>query len=162
MTFRIGHGYDVHAFTGGKGFTLGGVFIDHDQSLVAHSDGDVLAHAITDALLGALALGDIGQHFPDTDDSYKGMNSLEIIKQVIELIRAKGFDIINIDSTIQCQAPKLVSHIVPMRHALAEALAVSLDSVSIKATTTEKLGFVGKKQGIAVDAVVILQQVSVC
>lgn len=155
-SFRIGHGYDVHAFEPGDGFVLGGCHIAHSLSLVAHSDGDVLVHAICDALLGALALGDIGHHFPDTDPRYAGIDSLSLLRQVCELIHSKGFSVGNVDATIQCQRPKLAPHIMDMRQKIAAAMVTDISAISVKATTTEKLGFVGNEQGIAVDAVALL------
>ncbi len=156
--FRIGHGYDVHAFGEGEFIVLGGVKIKHEQGLVAHSDGDVVLHAICDALLGALALGDIGKHFPDTDAAYANADSRELLRNVMSLITAKNYSVNNIDVTVQAQSPKLAPHITAMQKNIAEDLNVSTDQVGVKATTTEKLGFVGKKQGIAVDAVVLLNR----
>lgn len=153
---RIGHGYDVHAFEPGDGFVLGGCHVKHNASLIAHSDGDVLCHAVSDALLGALALGDIGFHFPDTDPQYRGVDSINLLRHVNELIGENGFEVGNIDATVQCQRPKLAPYISDMRRNIAAALRIDQSLVSVKATTTEKLGFVGKEQGIAVDAVVLL------
>lgn len=154
---RIGHGYDVHRFGEGDFITLGGVRIPHTAGLVAHSDGDVLLHALSDALLGAAALGDIGRHFPDTDPRFKGADSRALLRHVVELVRAKGWVVGNVDATIVAQAPKMAPHIDAMRAAIAEDLRVTLDQVNVKATTTEKLGFTGREEGIAVHAVALLQ-----
>ncbi|MFT4652897.1 MAG: 2-C-methyl-D-erythritol 2,4-cyclodiphosphate synthase [Kangiellaceae bacterium] len=154
---RIGHGYDVHKF-GGKGpVTLCGEKIDHAHGLIAHSDGDVAIHALCDALLGALALGDIGKHFPDTSDKFKGADSMQLLTHVYSLINEKGYILGNADITIAAQAPKLASHITKMRSNVARQLSVSADQVSVKATTTEKLGFVGREEGIEAHAVVLIQ-----
>lgn len=154
---RIGHGYDVHKF-GGKGpVTLCGEKIDHAHGLIAHSDGDVAIHALCDALLGALALGDIGKHFPDTSDKFKGADSMQLLTHVYSLINEKGYILGNADITIAAQAPKLASHITKMRSNVARQLSVSTDQVSVKATTTEKLGFVGREEGIEAHAVVLIQ-----
>jgi 2-C-methyl-D-erythritol 2,4-cyclodiphosphate synthase len=156
---RIGQGIDVHAFGEGEFVTLAGVQIPHTHGLVAHSDGDVVLHALSDALLGALALGDIGQHFPDTDDDYKGADSRVLLRHVYALIQAKGFALVNADITVACERPKLAKHNIPMRQNIADDLAVALDQVSVKATTTEKLGFTGRQEGILVTAVVLLAKV---
>ncbi|WP_193074753.1 2-C-methyl-D-erythritol 2,4-cyclodiphosphate synthase [Pseudomonas sp. FME51] len=153
---RIGHGYDVHRFGEGDFITLGGLRIAHDRGLVAHSDGDVVLHALTDAILGAAALGDIGRHFPDTDPQFKGADSRVLLRHALSLVHAKGWQVGNVDVTIAAQAPKLAPHIDTMCQRVAEDLQVELDQVNIKATTTEKLGFVGRKEGIAVDAVALL------
>jgi 2-C-methyl-D-erythritol 2,4-cyclodiphosphate synthase len=153
---RIGHGYDVHRFGEGSFITLGGVRIDHRAGLVAHSDGDVLLHALSDALLGAAALGDIGQHFPDTDPRFKGADSRALLRHVVGLVRNKGWRVANVDATIVAQAPKMAPHIPGMRQCIAEDLQVELDAVNVKATTTEKLGFTGREEGIAVHAVALL------
>ena len=153
---RIGHGYDVHRFGEGDVITLGGLQIPHDRGLVAHSDGDVVLHALTDAILGAAALGDIGRHFPDTDPQFKGADSRVLLRHALGLVQAKGWKVGNVDVTIAAQAPKLAPHIENMRVRVAEDLQVELEQVNIKATTTEKLGFVGRKEGIAVDAVALL------
>lgn len=153
---RIGHGYDVHRFQLGSFITLGGVQIAHDKSFVAHSDGDVLLHALTDALLGAAALGDIGQHFPDTDPAYKGADSRQLLRNVVALLEQAGWLVGNVDSTILAQAPKMAPHIVAMREHIAADLGITLDQVNVKATTTESLGFVGREEGIAAHAVVML------
>lgn len=153
---RIGHGFDVHAFEDGDFITLGGVQIPHSHGLKAHSDGDVALHALADALLGAAALGDIGQHFPDTDDAWAGADSRMLLRHVVGLIHDKGYQVGNVDITIIAQAPKMAPHIQGMRECIAADLNVRLDDVNVKATTTEKLGFVGRKEGIAVHAVALL------
>lgn len=154
--FRIGHGYDVHAFTEGEHIVLGGVTIPHSKALKAHSDGDVLIHAICDALLGALALGDIGRHFPDTDVRYKDANSRDLLSHVIALVAEKGFKVGNVDSTIIAQTPKMSAYIETMQRHLAADLQVDVSRVNVKATTTEGLGFAGREEGISVHAVVLL------
>ncbi|OEC37328.1 2-C-methyl-D-erythritol 2,4-cyclodiphosphate synthase [Pseudomonas cuatrocienegasensis] len=153
---RIGHGYDVHRFGEGDFITLGGVRIAHSAGLVAHSDGDVLLHALSDALLGAVALGDIGKHFPDTDPAYKGADSRALLRHVLGLLQARGWQVGNVDATIVAQAPKMAPHITRMRELIAEDLQVDLDQVNVKATTTEKLGFTGREEGIAVHAVALV------
>ncbi|SFM61336.1 2-C-methyl-D-erythritol 2,4-cyclodiphosphate synthase [Halopseudomonas yangmingensis] len=153
---RIGHGYDVHRFGAGQFITLGGVRIPHHQGLLAHSDGDVLLHALTDALLGAAALGDIGRHFPDTDPQFKGADSRVLLRHALGLVAAKGWRVGNVDATIVAQAPKMAPHIEQIRAQIAADLQVDLDQVNVKATTTEKLGFTGREEGIAVHAVALL------
>lgn len=153
---RIGHGYDVHRFGEGEFITLGGVRIPHKFGLVAHSDGDVLLHALSDALLGAAALGDIGRHFPDTDPQFKGADSRVLLRHVVALVQGKGWKVGNVDATIVAQAPKMAPHIEAMRAHIAADLQVELDAVNVKATTTEKLGFAGREEGIAVHAVALL------
>jgi 2-C-methyl-D-erythritol 2,4-cyclodiphosphate synthase len=153
---RIGHGYDVHRFAEGDFITLGGVRIAHTFGLLAHSDGDVLLHAVSDALLGAAALGDIGKHFPDTDPQFKGADSRVLLRHVLKQVHAKGWKVGNVDATIVAQAPKMAPHIDAMRALIAEDLQVDLDQVNVKATTTEKLGFTGREEGIAVHAVALL------
>ena len=155
---RIGHGYDVHAFGNGDHIMLCGVRIAHQNGLMAHSDGDVALHALTDALLGALALGDIGHHFPDDDPAFEGVDSRQLLRQVMVLVKARGFVLGNADLTIIAQAPKLASHIAAMRQNLSEDLGGDMDLINVKATTTEKLGFVGREEGIAVHAVVLLKE----
>lgn len=155
---RIGHGYDVHRFGEGDFITLGGVRIPHKFGLIAHSDGDVLLHALSDALLGACALGDIGKHFPDTDPQFKGADSRALLRHVLSLVEAKGWKVENVDTTIIAQAPKMAPHIQNMRQTIAEDLKVELDQVNVKATTTEKLGFTGREEGIAVHAVALLSR----
>lgn len=153
---RIGHGYDVHRFTDGDFITLGGVRIPHKYGLLAHSDGDVVLHALSDALLGAAALGDIGKHFPDTDPQFKGADSRVLLRHVVGIVQAKGWKVGNIDATIVAQAPKMAPHIETMRQFIAQDLQIELDQVNVKATTTEKLGFTGREEGIAVHAVALL------
>ncbi len=153
---RIGHGFDVHAFDEGDFITLGGIQIPHTHGLKAHSDGDVALHALADALLGAAALGDIGQHFPDTDEQWKGADSRMLLRHVVSLIADKGYVVGNVDVTIIAQAPKMAPHISNMRQAIAADLNVRLDDVNVKATTTEKLGYVGRKEGISVHAVALI------
>lgn len=155
---RIGIGYDVHALTEGRPLILGGVKIEHTLGLLGHSDADVLVHAIMDALLGAAALGDIGRHFPDTDDSYKGISSMILLAKVDTLIRKKGYTVNNIDAVICAQRPKLAPHVDRMRQNIADVLGVDIDCVNIKATTTEKLGFEGRQEGISAQAVCTLRR----
>ncbi|MEC7074844.1 MAG: 2-C-methyl-D-erythritol 2,4-cyclodiphosphate synthase [Pseudomonadota bacterium] len=155
---RIGHGYDVHAFGEGDHIMLCGVRIAHQNGLMAHSDGDVALHALTDALLGALALGDIGHHFPDDDPTFEDADSRQLLRQVMALVKARGFTLGNADLTIIAQAPKLAAHIAAMRQNLSEDLSGDADLINVKATTTEKLGFVGREEGIAVHAVVLLKE----
>lgn len=154
---RIGTGYDVHAFCEGDYLTLGGIKIPFDKAFVAHSDGDVLIHAICDALLGALALGDIGQHFPPNDDKWKNCDSSVFLKHVMGLVNEQGYRINNIDSTIICEQPKMQPHIFAIRENLAQIMDLDNNQVSIKATTTEQLGFTGRGEGVAVQAVCLLQ-----
>lgn len=156
MTIRIGHGFDVHAFGGDGPITIAGVKIPYEQGLLAHSDGDVALHALTDALLGALALGDIGHHFPDTDAAFKGIDSRILLRKVYSDVQQHGYQIGNLDITIMAQAPKMAPHITQMRQCIAADLHCDLSQVNVKATTTEKLGFVGRKEGIAAEAVVLL------
>ena len=154
--FRVGHGYDVHALGEGLRLVLGGVEIPHTKGCIAHSDGDVLVHAICDALLGAAALGDIGKHFPDTSAEFKGIDSLILLTRVVELLASKGYAIGNIDSTIAMQRPKLRPHIDLMRERIAAAAGLSVEQVSVKATTTEWLGFEGEEKGVSATAVCII------
>lgn len=156
MNQRIGHGYDVHRFGEGEGIILGGVAIPHDKSLIAHSDGDVVLHALCDALLGACALGDIGQHFPDTDPRYANADSRVLLRHCYQLVNDTGYQLGNADITIIAQAPKMAGHIPAMRQHIAADLNGEISQVNVKATTTEKLGFVGREEGIAVHAVVLL------
>ena len=156
MKLRIGHGFDVHAFGGVGPVTLGGVKIDYAQGLLAHSDGDVVLHALSDALLGAVALGDIGHHFPDTDDAFKGIDSRILLRKVFADVSAAGYKIGNVDITVMAQAPKMAPHIDAMRRCIADDLDADMSQINVKATTTEKLGFVGRKEGIAAEAVVLL------
>ncbi len=153
---RVGTGYDVHKLVEGRDLILGGVKIPHEKGLLGHSDADVLLHAIMDALLGAAALGDIGLHFPDTDDSYKGADSMELLKKVNTLLMEKGFWIVNIDATIIAQRPKLRPYIDTMRDNIAAALDLSADQVNVKATTEERLGFTGREEGISSQAICML------
>lgn len=154
---RIGHGYDVHRFGPGDTVVLGGVSIPYSRGLEAHSDGDVLIHAICDALLGAIGEGDIGRHFPDTDAAWKGADSRTLLTRVVKLVRAAGWQLGNLDSTLIAQAPKMAPHIEAMRCNLARDLETAVDQVNIKATTTEGLGFTGRGEGIAAHAVVLLE-----
>lgn len=156
MDIRIGNGYDVHALAEGLPLWLGGVLIDSPIGCIAHSDGDVAIHALCDALLGALALGDIGKHFPDTSDEFAGIDSKILLSRVMSLVQSSGWSISNADITIAMQKPKLAPFILPMRECLAGIMGVSIDRVSVKATTTEKLGFVGRSEGCEVYAVVLL------
>ncbi len=158
LMFRIGHGFDVHRFGGEGPCILGGVKVPCEQGLIAHSDGDVVIHALCDALLGALALGDIGKLYPDTDDKFLNMDSRILLRDVTERVHAMGYRVVNADITILAQAPKIGPHSLAMRQNLAQDLKADLDAVSIKATTTEKLGFTGRKEGIAVEAVALLQK----
>ena len=159
IPFRIGHGYDVHALGEGLELWLGGVRIPHTKGCIAHSDGDVAIHALCDAMLGALALGDIGQHFPDTSEEYCGIDSKILLQKVDTLVRSHGYAVSNADITIAAQRPKLAPYIVRMRQTLADILGVDISQVSVKATTTEHLGFTGREEGIAVWASVLLQAV---
>ena len=154
---RIGQGYDAHKFKEGEFVMLGGVKIPFDKGMAAHSDGDVLIHAICDALLGAAALGDIGQHFPDTDPALKGIDSRILLRRVAELLTEKGYKIINIDATVVAQKPKIASHIPAMRKTLAADLQIDTDQINIKGTTTEGMGFTGREEGIATNAVCLIE-----
>ena len=156
---RIGHGYDVHRLVEGRKLILGGVEVPYERGLLGHSDADVLAHAVMDALLGAAALGDIGQHFLDTDPAYKGADSLKLLDHVMELLTGKGWRVGNVDATIIAQRPKLAGYIPVMRDNLAGRMDVSPDQVNVKATTEEKLGFTGAGEGIAVHAVALLEKI---
>ena len=153
---RIGHGFDVHRFGPGDHLMIGGVKLPFDHGFVAHSDGDVLLHAISDALLGACALGDIGRHFPDTDPAWAGADSRGLLHHVVTLVRSEGYRVVNLDATLMAQAPKMAPHIDAMRAVIAEDLGISLGQVNVKATTTERLGFTGRGEGIAAEAVVLL------
>ncbi|GAA5109476.1 2-C-methyl-D-erythritol 2,4-cyclodiphosphate synthase [Orbus sasakiae] len=157
---RIGHGFDVHRFGGDGPLTLGGVKVPYSQGFIAHSDGDVVLHAVTDAMLGALALGDIGKHFPDTDNQYKGIDSRLLLRKAFELIKSKGYVLSNLDITIIAQEPKMQPHIPQMRINIAEDLQAHFEQVSVKATTTENLGFTGRKEGIACEAVLLLKKIT--
>lgn len=156
MEIRIGHGFDVHALAEGLRLVLCGVEIEHTKGCVAHSDGDVAIHAICDAMLGALALGDIGKLFPDTDAKYKGIDSRRLLKEVVNIVTDKGYTISNIDCTIAMQRPKLRPHIDLMRERLAEVVGIPADRISVKATTTERLGFEGREEGVSATAVTLL------
>ena len=158
MDFRVGNGYDVHQLAAGLPLVLGGVKIPHSKGCVAHSDGDVLIHALCDALLGALALGDIGQHFPDTADEYAGIDSKILLARVAAMIRSAGWDIVNVDNTLLAQKPKIAPFVPQMRQTLAEVLGLPVESVSVTATTTERLGFVGREEGIAAYATCLLRR----
>ncbi|HAR80028.1 MAG TPA: 2-C-methyl-D-erythritol 2,4-cyclodiphosphate synthase [Succinivibrionaceae bacterium] len=156
LDFRIGHGFDVHKFGGEGPCTLGGVKVPYEQGLIAHSDGDVILHAISDALLGAMALGDIGHFYPDNDDRYLGIDSRLLLRDVYQKISDLGYEVGNLDVTVLAQAPKMAAYEKQMRQNIAQDLHVGLEDISVKATTTEKLGFVGRKEGIAAEAVVLL------
>jgi len=158
MDFRIGQGYDVHRLAQGETLWLGGILVPHSKGTVAHSDGDVLIHAICDAMLGALKLGDIGTHFPDNSAEFKNIDSKILLKRSYSLVKEKGYEIVNIDSTISTQRPKLKPYIPEMEKTMAGILGVSFEQVSVKATTTEKLGFEGREEGISVNAVVLLKK----
>ncbi|MBP2025933.1 2-C-methyl-D-erythritol 2,4-cyclodiphosphate synthase [Peptoniphilus stercorisuis] len=153
---RIGTGYDVHKLVEGRKLMIGGIEIEHDKGLLGHSDADVLIHAIMDSILGALALGDIGKLFPDTDMKYKNIDSKILLKEVYDIINEKGYKIGNVDATIAAQKPKLAPYILDMRHTIASILNTDIDNISIKATTTEELGFVGRCEGISAQSVVLL------
>ena len=154
---RIGHGYDVHKLVEGRKLIIGGVDIPHDKGLLGHSDADVLLHAVSDALLGAAAMGDIGKHFPDNDEKYKGADSLVLLKRVVTKLSCAGYKVVNVDATVIAQAPKLAPHIPKMRSNIARVLDVELDCVNVKATTEEHLGFTGEKLGIAAHAVCLIE-----
>ena len=153
---RIGQGYDVHAFAEGRKLILGGVEIPHSKGLLGHSDADVLSHALMDALLGALALGDIGKHFPDTDPEFAGADSIKLLTCIADMIRERGWQLLNADITLMMERPKIASHADRMRDNLAAALFTEKENISVKATTTEKLGFIGREEGVAASAVVLL------
>jgi 2-C-methyl-D-erythritol 2,4-cyclodiphosphate synthase len=155
---RVGQGYDVHRFNDGDHIILGGVKIPYEKGLEAHSDGDVVLHALADAILGAAALGDIGKHFPDTDPEFKGADSRVLLRHVYKIVQEKGYKLINADVTIIAQAPKMLPHVPDMRTNIAADLLVDIDFINVKATTTEKLGFEGRKEGIAVQAVVLIEK----
>lgn len=157
--FRIGNGYDVHQLVEGRSLILGGVKIDYEKGLLGHSDADVLVHAIMDALLGACGERDIGKHFPDTDNLYKGISSLKLLDKVRDILAGKGYKVGNIDSIIVAQAPKMAPHIDKMRQNIAEILGIEVEAINIKATTTEKLGFAGRGEGIASYAVACIYKI---
>ena len=154
---RVGQGFDVHAFEEGDHIRIGGVVIPHDQGLRAHSDGDVLLHTVSDALLGAIALGDIGHWFPDTEQRWRDADSRALLREVYRQVRMQGYQLVNIDATVMAQAPKMGPHVDAMRHNIAEDLAVNPERISVKATTTERLGFVGRAEGIAAQAVCLVE-----
>jgi len=156
--FRVGIGYDVHVLAPGYDLVIGGVKIPHEKGLKGHSDADVLVHAICDALLGALSLGDIGHHFPDTDPEFKGISSLKLLSRVSELIREKGYTVVNVDSVVVAQRPKLAPFIEDMKKNISSVLGILPAQVSVKATTTERLGFEGREEGISAQAVVLLKR----
>lgn len=158
MNLRVGHGFDVHAFASGRRLIIGGMDIPHSQGLLGHSDADVLLHAICDALLGAAGLGDIGRHFPDSDPRYKGIDSRELLRHVAGLLRENSWQVGNVDATIIAQAPRMAPHIAGMVTNIAADLGVTMEAVNVKATTTEKLGFTGRGEGIAAEAVCLLVQ----
>lgn len=155
---RIGQGFDVHALAAGRKLIIGGVTIPYERGLLGHSDADVLLHAICDALIGAAALGDIGKHFPDTDPRYAGVDSRALLREVTQLLRARGYHVVNIDSTVIAQAPKLAPYIVAMRENIAADVGVDLDAVNVKAKTAERLGAIGRGEGIAAEAVVLIEK----
>lgn len=158
MSFRIGQGIDFHRLEEGREFWLGGILIPHHKGAVGHSDADVLLHAICDALLGALGLGDIGVHFPDTDPQYKGADSKELLKHCYQLIRERGYTIVNVDSTLLLEAPKIKPHVPKMQETIAAILELTVNDVSIKATTTETMSFVGREEGVVATANALLQK----
>lgn len=155
---RVGNGYDVHRFAQSRKLILGGVEVPHEKGLDGHSDADVLVHAIMDAMLGAAALGDIGQHFPDTDEAYRGISSIQLLRHTTALLEQNGYAVINIDSIITAQRPKLMTYLPQMRENIAEAAGMDTEAVSVKATTTERLGFEGREEGISAWAVVLIER----
>ncbi|MGE7869794.1 2-C-methyl-D-erythritol 2,4-cyclodiphosphate synthase [Bacillus paramycoides] len=156
--FRIGQGFDVHEFAEGRPLIIGGITIPHEKGLIGHSDADVLLHTIADACLGAIAAGDIGKHFPDTDPAFKDADSAVLLQKVWEFVREQGYELGNLDCTIIAQKPKMAPHIESMRKRISELLETPIDNINVKATTTEKLGFTGREEGIASQAVVLLQK----
>ncbi|MFB7141142.1 2-C-methyl-D-erythritol 2,4-cyclodiphosphate synthase [Gottfriedia sp. NPDC056225] len=156
--FRIGQGFDVHAFAENRPLIIGGIEIPYELGLLGHSDADVLLHTISDALLGAVGEGDIGKHFPDTDPEFKDADSAKLLQHVFQIVKEKGYELVNADCTIIAQAPKMAPYIQVMRDRIAELLETTADRINVKATTTEKLGFTGRKEGIASQAVVLLQK----
>lgn len=158
MSFRIGTGIDFHQLAEGSALWIGGVHIPHHKGAVGHSDADVLLHAICDALLGALALGDIGEHFPNTDPAYKGIDSKILLSKCVKMIHAKGYRVVNVDATLCLEAPKIRPYVKSMQAAIAPLMAIAPDAVSVKATTTEKMGFAGREEGLMATATVLLQQ----
>lgn len=159
MSYRIGSGIDFHQLVEGKDLWIGGVKIPHYKGSLGHSDADVLLHAICDAMLGALCLGDIGVHFPDTNQAYKDIDSKILLKQTFDLISAKGYAVVNIDSTLCLQAPKIAAYVAKMQEAIAQILSIALTDISIKATTTEKMGFAGREEGLVANATVLLKKI---
>lgn len=157
---RIGQGYDVHAFTAGDHITLGGEKIPHSQGILAHSDGDVLLHAICDALLGAAGLGDIGMHFPDTDPRWKGADSRKFVRHVRDLLKVSDYVVVNVDTTVICEAPRLGKYRELMRSNIAADLGINITRVNIKATTSEKMGFIGRAEGLACQAIALIEHIS--
>ena len=157
IVIRIGHGYDAHRFASGAKLVLGGVAIEFDRGLAAHSDGDVLVHALCDALLGAAGLGDIGWHFPDTNPEFAGIDSRILLRRVVGLVREEGYTVVNVDATIVAQAPRLAPHLARMREHLADELGILMEAVNVKATTTERMGFEGRGEGIAAHAVALIE-----
>lgn len=158
INFRIGHGYDVHKLVKNRALVLGGVEIEHELGLLGHSDADVLVHAIMDALIGAMGLGDIGKHFPDTDEKYRGISSISLLSEVYGILRDKGYSIVNIDATVIAQRPKLLPFIEQMRSNIAFVLNTPVDTINIKATTEERLGFTGREEGISAHAVALIEK----
>lgn len=158
-SFRIGHGYDVHKLVENRRLILGGVEIPHTLGLLGHSDADVLVHAVMDALIGAMALGDIGKHFPDNDNAYLDISSLKLLSRVKDLLSENGYSVSNIDATVIAQKPKLASHIEAMRENIAQTLEISASQINVKATTEEHLGFTGREEGIAAHAVVLIEKI---
>lgn len=160
MMYRIGQGFDVHQFAEGRPLIIGGINIPYEKGLLGHSDADVLLHAIADACLGAIGEGDIGKHFPDTDEAYKDVDSALLLQHVWKLVRQHGYTLVNVDCTIIAQKPKMAPHIPNMQKRIAELLEGDISQVNVKATTTEKLGFIGREEGIAAQAVVLLQKIN--
>lgn len=157
--YRIGHGYDVHKLETGEKFMIGGIEIDHDKGAVGHSDADIIIHVMCDSIIGALSEGDIGKHFPDTDEKYKGIDSKELLLEVVETLHKKGFEINNIDVTVLLQRPKLRNHIDEMIETLSAVMKIDKKKLSIKATTTEGLGFVGREEGVAAHCVTLINKI---
>ena len=158
VNFRIGHGYDVHKLVKERALVLGGVEIEHELGLLGYSDADVLVHAIMDALIGAMGLGDIGKHFPDTDEKYRGISSISLLSNVYGMMQDNGYSVVNVDATVIAQKPKLLPYIEKMRSNIAFVLHVSIDAINIKATTEERLGFTGREEGISAHAVALIEK----
>ena len=158
VNFRIGHGYDVHKLVKERALVLGGVEIEHELGLLGHSDADVLVHAVMDALIGAMGLGDIGKHFPDTDEKYRGISSISLLSNVYGMMQDNGYSVVNVDATVIAQKPKLLPYIEKMRSNIAFVLHVSIDAINIKATTEERLGFTGREEGISAHAVALIEK----